>query len=84
MPGWTSAYAHVVAKAWADDAFKKELLKNPREVLIAHGMEISPNVEVTITPGTGKVRMEFPLPDKPSGVDAAVLASITGVPDICC
>jgi len=47
-------------------------------------MEISPNVEVTVKPGTAKVRMEFPLPDKPDGVNAEVLAAITGVPDICC
>jgi len=84
MPGWTVGYSHVVAKTWSDSALRAQLLAHPREVLVAHGLEISPNVEVTITPGNGRVRIDFPLPDKPEGVDADVLAALTSVPDFCC
>jgi hypothetical protein len=84
MPGWTVGYSHVVAKTWSDPKFRKQLLDHPRETLVAHGMDISPNVEITITPGNGRVKIDFPLPAKPEGIDADVLVALTSVPDFCC
>jgi len=75
---------HIVARTWTDNAFRAQLLANPREVLVANGLEISPNVEVTITPGNGRVKIDFPLPAKPEGVNADVLIALTSVPDWCC
>ena len=84
MPGWTVGYSHVVAKTWSDPAFRSQLLAHPREVLVANGLNISPNVDVTITPGNGRVKIDFPLPDKPEGINADVLVSLASVPDWCC
>jgi hypothetical protein len=77
-------YAQVVAKAWSDDAFRSELMKNPREVLHAHGISIPESVEITIKPGTGPVKLELPLPAKPAGIDAATLECLMVASNCCC
>jgi hypothetical protein len=33
------AWAKIVARAWRDEAFKRQLLKNPTQVLKEHGIE---------------------------------------------
>ena len=41
-------WAKIVAKAWCDDAYKAELLNNPKQVLKAEGTEIPEGVHVHV------------------------------------
>lgn len=45
-------WAKIVAKAWADEAYKKQLIANPKEVLTKEGAEIPQgfNIHVVETP----------------------------------
>ncbi len=38
----------IIAKALADEAFKAELKKHPREVLAKHGIQVPANVKLEI------------------------------------
>lgn len=42
-------WAKVVAKAWADEDFKRELINNPKQILTNEGAEISQGVNIHIT-----------------------------------
>ena len=41
-------YAKIVAKAWADEAYKEELTANPIAVLASEGVAIPEGVEVQV------------------------------------
>ncbi len=56
----------VIAKAWADEAFKQRLLSNPSETLRGEGIEPPPGVEVRVVESTDKVYY-LVLPPKPQG-----------------
>jgi hypothetical protein len=45
----------VIAKAWADEAFKQSLLANPAETLREQGIEAPPNVDVRVVECTDSV-----------------------------
>ena len=56
-------WAKVVAKAWSDEKFKNELLKNPNKVLKENGIEFS-GMSVEIHENSSK-KVHFTLPAKP-------------------
>ncbi len=56
----------IVARAWADEAFKSRLMSNPKAVLREHGLEVAPEVEVKVLEDTDK-SVHFTLPVNPSG-----------------
>jgi hypothetical protein len=58
------AYAKVVAKAWADESFKRELMANPAKVLRENGFDVPPGMPIYIADGS--CSWGFPLPPKPS------------------
>ncbi len=55
----------LIAKAWADEDFKKQLIANPKEVGKEFGLEAPENVEVKVVENTDKV-FHFVLPKKKS------------------
>ena len=55
----------IIAKAWADDAFKKKLLADPAATLKAEGVELSQGSEVRVLENTDKV-FHLVIPPKPS------------------
>ncbi len=59
-------WGQIVARAWADEAFKGRLLAEPQAVLREHGLESAPDVEVRVVEDTGRVR-HFVLPASPAG-----------------
>jgi hypothetical protein len=56
----------IIARAWADDEFKNQLLANPKAVLREHGIELPATIEVRLVEDTPEVR-HFVLPASPSG-----------------
>lgn len=62
-------YAKVVAKAWRDDAYRKQLLSNPNQVLSGGGLPVPSGIQVTVTPDSSAFSVNLGLPARPSGVD---------------
>ena len=56
----------IVARAWADEAFKARLLENPGAVLREHGIEVAPGVRIDVVEDSSEVR-HFVLPASPVG-----------------
>ncbi len=50
----TKKVARVIAKVWADEAFKERLYSDPRKVLAAEGIKVPEGVEVKIVEQTDK------------------------------
>jgi hypothetical protein len=69
----------VIAKAWADDAFKQRLLNDPAAVLKEEGVEIPEGVEVRVVENTDKI-FYLLLPPRPLGAELseAQLAVVAG------
>lgn len=59
-------WGQIVARAWADEAFKARLLADPRTVLREHGFELPPGAQVKVVEDTDRVR-HFVLPPSPAG-----------------
>ncbi len=59
-------WAKVVAKAWADEKFKKRLLENPDQVLRENGIDLPKDRHVKIHANDSKL-VHFTLPEKPEG-----------------
>ena len=68
--GWSK----VIAKAWTDDGYKKRLIENPREELMAAGIHVPGNTDVSIEEGETQHRLVLGLPPKPTGIDEDNLA----------
>ena len=45
----------IVAKAWADESYKQQLLANPATVLSAEGMALPAGVQIKMVEATDKV-----------------------------
>lgn len=56
--------AKIIAKAWADEAFKQKLMAQPAETIREEGLDVPPEVELRVVECTDKV-MYFVLPQKP-------------------
>ncbi len=65
LQAYAKQYGQVVARAWADDAFKQRLLADPAAVLQAEGITVPPGVELRAVENTDKV-LYLALPPKPS------------------
>ncbi len=60
----------IIAKALADETFKTELKKHPREVLAKHGIQVPANVKLEILENTDSLKYLI-LP----GLDATSVAA---------
>jgi hypothetical protein len=54
-------WSQLVARAWADPAFKARLLADPAAVLKENGLEVPPGVEIKVVEDSDKVR-HLPMP----------------------
>ena len=45
----------IVARAWADETFKRQLIANPAKTLQEEGVEVPPGVEVRVVENTDDV-----------------------------
>jgi hypothetical protein len=71
------AWGKVVARAWSDEAFKKQLLANPIEVLKANGVDLPPEVAVKVVEDSAKV-IHLILPNKPTDLSDEELDQVAG------
>ena len=61
----------IIAKAWADDAFKQRLLSKPSETLREKGIEVPSEVEIRVVESTSNVYYVV-LPPRPSSGEVDV------------
>lgn len=74
----------IIAKAWADPAFKGALLSNPRETLAAEGIEMPAGMTFQVVENTA-TNFTFVLPAKPAiEVSDEVLEGVAGGGQQCC
>lgn len=67
-------FPQLVAKAWADDAFRAALKADPRGVLEAHGILVPEGLTLEVLENTGQV-FHLVLPEAPDlGLDEEALA----------
>ena len=71
------AYGRIVAKAWADEAFKQRLLADPAAVLKAEGLAVPEGVELRLVENTDKV-VHLTLPAKPAELSDEQLDDVAG------
>ena len=57
-------YAKIVAKAWADDDYKKKLIASPKEILKQEGIELPDKIKIRIFENTD-TELNFVFPAKP-------------------
>lgn len=58
-------WANIIAKAWSDEAFKKELLTNTEEVLKKSGLPLTPEMNYIIHENTEHLtHLVLPSPPK--------------------
>ena len=70
-------YQQLIAKCWADEAFKQRLMANPREVLKQEGLEVPADMCVQVVENT-PTQMVLVVPQKPDALSDEQLDSVTG------
>ena len=71
-------WSQIVAKAWADESFKRRLLAEPATVLKEQGIAVPSGVQVKVVEDTETVR-HLTLPVKPVGeLDEEALKHVVG------
>ena len=68
MPKNERDYAKIVAKTWADPAFRGRLIADPHATLKAEGWDIPPSVKIVVKSESGEPQFVLPLPEKPDGI----------------
>ena len=58
-------FAKVIARAWADDAFKQRLVSDPKAVAAEYGFTIPPGMQVRVVENTADVT-NVVLPRRPT------------------
>jgi hypothetical protein len=68
---WESQWDQIVARAWADAAFKSRLLADPAAVLKEYGVAPPSGVTIKVHENTDKV-LNLTLPSKPAAEELSV------------
>ena len=85
MNDQTKQYQQIIAKCWADEAFKQQLIADPAGTLKQEGMEIPEGMTIQVVENTGNV-FHFVIPPPPADLsddelDGAVGGSAYCFPD---
>lgn len=89
---YNKVYGQIVAKAWSDDAFREQLLRDPATVLRDNGIDVPEGVEVTVVelpslvtgqdwehvPVTTPNQFVLALPARPTTISDEELARVAG------
>ena len=76
---WDYQWGQVVARAWADDAFKKRLLKDPAAVLKEYGLLVPSGIKLNVVENTEKViNLVVPLKPEPEELSEEELHRAAG------
>lgn len=60
------SWARIIAKAWTDQNFKKQLMTDPRKILQEHGIDVPKNSTIHILENTEN-NLNLVIPTKPKG-----------------
>jgi hypothetical protein len=63
---WNKQWTKLIARAWADEAFKRRLLASPAAVLQECGLAVPPGVQVKVVENSDQV-LHLMLPPRPVG-----------------
>lgn len=77
-------YAKLVARAWADEAFKAKLMSNPAAVLRDFGFDVPQGKEVKLIETDMDKTIYFVLPTKPAGAFSEADVGRRAIPTVCC
>lgn len=76
-----SLESKIIAKAWADDDFKRRLLADPVSALRAEGIDVPAGIAISVVENTAD-RFTFVLPRKPKDeLSERELATASGAGD---
>lgn len=70
-------YQQVIAKAWADDAFKEQLMVSPVAALKSMGLELRPDVQINVVEDSNE-QFTLVIPQKPTELTEDQLESVAG------
>jgi len=70
-------YQQLIAKCWADEAFKQRLLADPAETLKAEGIEVPTGVRVQVVENTAQV-CTLVIPVQSNDLSDEVLERVSG------
>ena len=73
----TKQYQQIVAKCWANDDFKSQLMADPAAVLKAEGMVLPEGVNVNAVEDTAQ-SIHFLIPAKPDSLSDEDLDNVAG------
>ncbi len=77
MDKQTKQYQHVIAKCWADHAFKQRLIADPAGTLKGEGIEIPQGISVKVWENTQNIE-HIVIPERPSALSDEQLAGTAG------
>jgi hypothetical protein len=77
MNDQSKQYQQLIAKCWADDAFKQRLLADPAGTLKAEGIEVPAGVRVQVVENTPQ-EFTLILPTRPDDLSDEMLAGAVG------
>lgn len=70
MTNKAETYQQIIAKCWADDAFKQRLIADPAAVLRAEGMDLPEGMQIQVHENTDQhLCLVIPQPPKALGDD---------------
>ena len=69
-------YAKIVARSWADEAFRARLLAHPAKVLSEQGFDLADYLDVRVVSEGSAPVLEFPLPPRPANLDVQTVHHI--------
>ena len=81
MNDQSKQYQQLIAKCWADEAFKRQLLANPAETLKNEGLEVPEGVQVQVVENTPQV-FNLVIPAPPTDLSDEDLGEVAGGPMI--
>ena len=73
----TKQYQQIIAKCWADEDFKSQLMADPAAVLKAEGMALPEGVNGNAVEDTAQ-SVQFLIPAKPDSLSDEDLDNVTG------
>ena len=77
MNGQSKQYQQLIAKCWADEAFKQRLLADPAETLKAEGIEVPEGVRIQVVENTA-LAFTLVIPARPTDLSDEMLATVAG------
>jgi len=77
MTDQAKQYQQLIAKCWADEAFKQRLLADPAGTLKTEGIEVPEGVRIQVVENTARA-FTLVIPARPTSLSDEMLATVAG------